>query len=131
MLRRSRLCSDFSLNNLAESFSTMMMIALPPMPATVSKPIPRLFSPIFFFCCSDLFMRTLFKIQICDECFFFSIWPPVAVNVNYFLVHAIIDGGAIIIIETLAITKLSSSLNSLAPIIQRVDKKSHCKFLLL
>ena len=67
-------------------------------------------------------MRMLLKIQImCDACFF-PIWPSVAVNIHYFLVHAIIDGLGAVIVETLPIRKLSSSLNSLASIIQRVDK---------
>ena len=43
--------------------------------------------------------------------------------IHYFLVHAIIAGLGAIIVETLPIRFfLSSSLNSLASIIQRVDK---------
>ena len=96
--------TDFYLNNnLTESVSTM--ICSSPMPATVSKPIPRIFSPILFLLLlRPLFMRMLLKIQICNACFFFPIWPPVAVNnIHYFLVRVIIDGlgGAIIIVETL------------------------------
>ena len=45
----------------------------------------------FFAAPTCLFMRMLLKRQICDACFF-PIWPPVAVNIHYFLVHAIIDG---------------------------------------
>ena len=42
--------SDFSLNSLIESVSTTATIDTPPpMPATVSKPIPRILSPILFF----------------------------------------------------------------------------------
>ena len=60
------------------------------MPATVSKPIPRLFSLIRIF----LLARPVYVDAIVNaspSCIFFSIWPPVAVNIHYFLVHAI-DG---------------------------------------
>ena len=116
------MCSDFSLNNLTESVSTIA----PPHASDGFKTITVSFLPhSFFFCCSDLFMRMLILKNKSVTNVFFSIWPPVAVNVHYFLVRAIIDGlgGAIIIVETLPIRKLSSSLNSLlASIIQRVDK---------
>ena len=58
------------------------------MPATVSKPIPRLFSLIFFL----LMVRPIHEDVSCKyKSILFSIWPPVAVNIHYFLVHAI-DG---------------------------------------
>ena len=80
--------SDFSLNNLTESVS---MIA-PPYASDGFKTDSASFLPHYFFCCFNLFMRMLLKIQImCDACFF-PIWPSVAVNIHYFLVHAIIDG---------------------------------------
>ena len=62
------------------------------MPATVSKPIPRLFSPIL-----NVFAGPTCSCGCYCKCksimHFFSIWPPVAVNILYFLVHAIDDLG--------------------------------------
>ena len=59
--------SEFSLNNLTESLS---MIA-PPYASDGFKTDSASFLPHFFFCCFNLFMRMLLKIQImCDACFF-------------------------------------------------------------
>ena len=58
------------------------------MPATVSKPIPRLFSFILLF----LLVRPVHVDVIVNTSLsriLFSIWPRVAVNIIYFLFHAI------------------------------------------
>ena len=60
------------------------------MPATVSKPIPRLFSPILiFFADPASSCRSYRKCKSIMH--FFFIWLPVAVNILCFQVHAI-DG---------------------------------------
>ena len=62
----------------------------PPMPATVSKSITRLSSLIFFFAGPTSLCGRYCKCKSITH-FFFSIWPPVAVNFLYFLAH-VIDG---------------------------------------
>ena len=53
----------------------------PPMTATVSKPVPRLFFVIFFF----VLMRPVHVNHIVNSSPFFTIWPPVTVNILHFL----------------------------------------------
>ena len=101
--------TDFYLNNnLTE---TRVFLRQPPSPRQQRfQKRFRVFSPhIYIFGCSNLFMGMLLKIQVYYDACFFPIWPPVVVNIYYFLVHAVIDGlGGAIIIETLPIRKLSS-----------------------
>ena len=61
------------------------------MPATVSKSITPLFSLILFFFASPTFSCGYYCNCKSIMHFFFSIWPPVAVNIHHFLVYAI-DG---------------------------------------
>ena len=63
----------------------------PPMPAMVSKPIARHFSPtLFFFAGPTCSCGSYCKFKAITH-FFFSVWPPVTVNIINFLLHAI-DG---------------------------------------
>ena len=58
----------------------------PPMPATVSKPIPRLFSFIFF-CVLIQSVHVDWIVNASLSRIFFIIWPPVTVNIIHFLGH--------------------------------------------
>ena len=60
------------------------------MPATFSKPIPRLFSPILFFAGSNCSCES-YSNSKCFTYFSFSVWPPATVNILNFLLHAM-DG---------------------------------------
>ena len=74
------------LSRLGGSISTVA----PPMPATVSKPIPA-FSLLFVvFAGSTCLCACCFKCKSITH-LFFSLWPSVVVNIVYFLVH-VIDG---------------------------------------
>ena len=105
--------TDFYLNNnLTESVCT---IDSSPHASDGFKTDSASFLPnSFFFCCCNLFMRMLLEIKLYDACFFSDSLFSGSCNYCRF--------GGSIIVETLPIRNLSSSLNSLASIIQRVDK---------
>ena len=71
--------------------------SLPPMPARVSKPISCFsLSFLFFFAVRPVHVGVIVSASL--PCICFLIWPPVAVNIIYFLVHAMdgLGGGAIV-----------------------------------
>ena len=78
-------CRTLQYGVLQSSVSTIA----PPMPATVSKPIPRLFSVKLYFFADPTHSSCGWYCEYKSIPHFFSISPPVAVNTLYFLVHAI------------------------------------------
>ena len=93
-----------------ESSSRRVFLRPPPplpMPATVSKPIPRLFSLIFFFVADPTYSCGCYC-KYKSITIFFSISPSVAVNILYFLVRVIDSLGGGAIVETLRIGRRQS-----------------------